>query len=297
MSKTGTSVDHIVGLPMSQASPDTQHVFLADSPIEIEPINSTQPGVEHGHMESTRAGPQYDDVVVVDVEGTIDRSRRVYIGALGFPAPVEIEGVVAEDYRVIERMPWFIRSALLRDGEDVYSACPAYAYEGIVFWRVLVEAFRTAVWKSFFAVYDIDFRTTNWSVENRRFSHVREAHCSVESVLREHLINPALVCDIWYYVTNGHVPYVGKLMSLPEEHLCGCRGKYMVHVVTICFDKAHILADFRYISREKSDYRNHSVRFEHRCLSVLGKFVPHIYRMVFGLTETARDRLLVNIPP
>ena len=85
-------------------------------------------------------------------------------------------------------------------------------------------------------------------------------------------------------------------MALPAARLEEWRGHYDVHVDAILYSRAVLPANFRFADRSENDYWRKCVRFERRCLSALGRFVPSVYRFVFGLSESCRDRLLMKVP-
>lgn len=128
-------------------------------------MHHTQLDPNDGRMEWTRVELQDVGFVGDFVDGTIDRSRCVYIGSYGLPAPIEYEGGLAEDYCVMGRMPWFTDEVLLLDTKDDYRECRAHAYEGAISCRVPLEAFQMVAWKSLLAVENKDFRTTTGSVK------------------------------------------------------------------------------------------------------------------------------------
>lgn len=91
--------------------------------------------------------------------------------------------------------------------------------------------------------------------------------------------------------------YVANLWTLTMGDLTSWRGRYMVHADELCWVRAIIVEQFRYMSRADSINWKSQVRWERWKISVLSRFVPYHFQCCYNLTETARNSLLVVVPP
>lgn len=70
----------------------------------------------------------------------------------------------------------------------------------------------------------------------------------------------------------------------------------MVHEDAICWDRVILPIRFRYMNPEDLTFWSKQVLWERRIMSELGRFVTYHLCCVYGLRESARDRLAVRIP-
>ena len=100
----------------------------------------------------------------------------------------------------------------------------------------------------------------------------------LRSLLTSLLIHPALGVDLFVCRTHEDVSYVVNLSLISEDEarLETWRGWYGVFAAAVCFTKALIQANFRYIRKSDSEYWHMQVHFEQRYLSVLYLSLIHI---------------------
>ena len=129
-----------------------------------------------------------------------------------------------------------------------------------------------------------------------RHTHVKDIARGVRSLGNGPVLDPALGLDLWQYRVYSEVPYVDNLLAIPQETLDTWSGSFMVHADAICWNRATIPAQFRYVNQLDSDYWCEQQRWERRVLSSLGRFIPFHFCCAYNMTEVARDRLLARIP-
>lgn len=143
---------------------------------------------------------------------------------------------------------------------------------------------------------DVDLENLG-TIDVKRTRHVAAVAKGLQKVLGGSLIDDDVYVDMWCCRVYSERPYVAYLCSFTDDDLPALRRRYMVHADALCWNHTILAAHFRYTSRAESTYWQSKIRWERRKLSVLVRFVPYHVQCCYSLTETARCRLLVRIPP
>lgn len=81
------------------------------------------------------------------------------------------------------------------------------------------------------------------------------------------------------------------------EQLAAWGGRYIVHADSIFWNRDILTMQFRYVSPADSTYWQSQILWDRTTLSVLDRFVQYHFQCCYYFAETARDGLLVRIPP
>ena len=97
--------------------------------------------------------------------------------------------------------------------------------------------------------------------------NVKDIARGVRSLWNGTVLDHAFGLDLWQYRLYSEVPYVDNLLAIPQETLDTWSGSFMVHADAICWNRATIPAQFRYVNQLDSDYWREQHRWERRVLS------------------------------
>ena len=216
-------------------------------------------------------------------------------GGVTYAAPSSFDGVQPKDTKAIATIPWFSTTAVRAGADDDYAQLVLYAWDGLFYWGVESEALSSRVWRDVIAVDDADLSYFGSST-SKMSRHVAEVMKGMVALPSGPLVEEADVdVDIWRYRYYGERSYVRNLCGIPDETLAAWRGRYMVHEDAVLWERAILPTRFRYFDRRDDPFWDKQAKWERRTLSVMGRFVPYHLICAYGLTESARDRLLVRI--
>lgn len=158
------------------------------------------------------------------------------------------------------------------------------------------NALASLVWQLIIAVDDVNLANYG-TIDAKRARHVAAVDKCLQWFAGGLLVDEDVDVDLWRYRVYSERAYVANLCAFTAEDFAPWRRRYIVHADALCLGRTLIVAQFQFMSRADSTYWNSHFRSERLTLSVLGRLVPYHLKCCCKSTETARDRLLVRIPP
>lgn len=169
-----------------------------------------------------------------------------YFSVSTFASPSSLDGVSPDNCYVITKIPWFSKTAVLRDAENDFKNLELYVWDGQFFSGVESEALGSCVWRDIIAFDDADLNYYG-SAEALKSRHVADVSKGMLALSGGPLVEECFDVDLWLYSYYGERPYVAYLSALSIEILETFRGMYMVHLDAICYERSIPLSLFHYM--------------------------------------------------
>lgn len=193
-------------------------------------------------------------------------------------------------------MAWFLTTATSEDAKNDVDLQALYACDRLFYWDVEIQALSSCVWKDVIAVED-GYQSYFGMGESKRSLQVGDEMKRMCPMASGTLVKENVdvdICRYWYY---GERLKVQNICALSTEILDSWRWRYMVHEDAICWTFVIQLACLQYINWNNITCWSKQKRRERRKLSIMGSFVPYHLWCAYVLCESARDRLMLCIPP